>query len=505
MFSKIVEAIWKLFCSLRLTVVLIASLTAGCFWGMFFDQTKTLAEHKEEWSTAIWQLYFYETLELNDVFHSWWFGFLIIFLALNLIACSAERLPKIWIDIHEPIRELSDRQLRGIKHKTRLTIPKEAWGQFAQVAQDVMSMKGRHVFVSNNSLSLNDSNESGASMGAATTYFFNERDRYARTGVYLVHIALLIIMFSSFMTTYQGIDGMLMIVEGSGNQYVRVRGPGGFSYRHDLGFMVRCDDFRLKTFTNGAPLDFESDLAIYRQGGGLRSEIESTIQVNHPLEYEGYTFYQASYQPLPGAQAILLDVCENPGADPAALVAYRSCKESASSIYKLNIGEKIRAENGFEYMPVNFREDYMGLGAAVRIQRFAPNGGPTERFWVFRNYPKFDEQVRRGPNIVGFRGFDQRYATGIQVGKSPYINIVFVGFILMFSGMYMAFFMSQRRYWIRARERDGEIQITLAGAARRHQESFAEEYKRFESFLRKSAERFHEEVQGSPDEGMKDE
>ncbi len=35
--------------------------------------------------------------------------------------------------------------------------------------------------------------------------------------------------------------------------------------------------------------------------------------------------------------------------------------------------------------------------------------------------------------------FDRLYATGISVGKVPYLPIVLAGFVLMFIGMYMAF------------------------------------------------------------------
>ena len=187
---------WRFFCSLRLTVAVLFTLAAGCVIGMFFDQTLTLEEHRADWASAAWKLWLYERLELNDVFHSWWFGSVIILLALNLTACSIERLPKIWIDIKNPQKELSDSQLRGIRHIYRATITKS---DLPRALALVSGIFGHDVKVTSGN----------------TTYVYNEKHRYARTGVYIVHIALLMIMFGSIAVTYNGIDGMMMVVEGT--------------------------------------------------------------------------------------------------------------------------------------------------------------------------------------------------------------------------------------------------------------------------------------------------
>ncbi len=475
LFGRIYGTSWRFFCSLRLTIVVILGLAAGCVIGMFFDQTMTLEEHRAVWAQAAWKLWLFERLEFHDVFHSWWFGLLIILLALNLTACSIERLPKIWIDIQNPIRKLTDLQMRGIRHTFRKRLDERDFDKAREVVEAVLSTKGSHKFYET---------EDGSFYG------FNERHRYARTGVYLVHIALLIIMFSSVATTYKGIDGMLMITEGSTGRYVRVKGPGGLTYNHDLGFYLKCDDFRLKTFIDGAPMEFESDLQVLDRNAptnpltGKADVISKTIQVNHPLEYKGYTFYQASYNPIPGDQLVQLDICKRPNpAVPAEMAAYEQCKNDARNIHKVAIGDRVQMPDGSAFVPIEIIPEYGGLGGAVKVQKLMPDNKTTS-FVVFRNYPNWDKNVRRGEYIVGFRGFDQQYATGIQVGRTPFINLVFIGFVLMFTGMYMAFFMSQRRYWARIRRRgDGQLELVFAGAARRHQYAFEEEFNKVKESL----------------------
>ena len=261
---------------------------------------------------------------------------------------------------------------------------------------------------------------------------------------------------------------MMMIPEEKNAHLVRVWGPGRLPYTFDLGFEVRCDDFRLKTFIDGAPMEFESDLSVWDKNSPVNPVLRKTIQVNDPLEYKGYTFYQASYNPIPGEQRVKLTI----GA--------RGEKEPLT--YDLSNGEKVRMADGTEFLPIETIPEFAGLGAAVRVQQVNPDKTSTS-FVVFRSYPDFDRDVRRGAYDVQFHGFDQLYATGIQVGKVPFIPIVFVGFVVMFVGMFMAFFMSHRRYWARLVEVDGKVELVVAGAARRHQYAFDEEFQKIREIL----------------------
>jgi len=449
MFSRFYAASWRAFISLKVTIVTLIVIIVACFSGMFFDQTLTYEEHAAQWASAAWKLKLYTFLELNDVFGSWWFGLIICCLLVNLIACSIERLPKIWIDIKNPRRELADDQLRGIKHTYKAVVddPKRA--------QDVVdAIFGQKVF-------------RGEDKSGGLFQFF-ERHRYARCGVYIVHTGLVIIMTGGIVNGWTKLDGIMMVTEGSTGRLVRLKGPGNLPYSHDLGFEVKCDDFRLKTFVDGAPMEFESDLSVWDPNSPVNPVVTKTIQVNDPLQYKGYTFYQASYNPIPGDQEVQLDIGPRGG---------------QRRTYTLSIGEKLKMQDGYAFIPVEVIPEFAGLGAATRVQEIDPAGKQTS-YVVFREYPEFDRNVRRGTYDVQFRGFDQQYATGLQVGKVPWVPVVFGGFIVMFTGMFMAFFMSHRRYWSRLTKRDdGKYDLIVAAAARRHQYAFAEEFEKIRAVL----------------------
>jgi cytochrome c biogenesis protein len=421
---------------------LIACLGVACFIGMFFDQTKTYEEHATQWAQQAWKLKLFTFLEMNDVFGSWWFVLIVLYLLISISACSIERFPKIWIDALNPKKDLSDDQLRGIRHIYRAKLD-------AAAAERAKGMFGR-IFGKVESFEKNNA-----------TYMFFERDRFARFGVYIIHAGLVMIFVGGILVNFTKVDGVMMVPEGRQENMVRMFGPGRMPIALDLGFEVRCEDFRLKTFVDGAPMEFESDLAVYDPSSPINPVMRKKIQVNDPLEYKGFIFYQASYNPIPGEQLVQLDVGPRGG---------------KRLTYTLSIGDRLPLADGTVIVPIEVIPEFAGLGPAVRVQE-TPPGKPTTSYVVFRSFPDFDREVRRGALDVQFRGFDQRYATGLQVGRVPWIPLVFGGFLVMFVGMFMAFAMSHRRYWARILPLpEGGAEVVMAGAARRHQHAFSEEW-----------------------------
>lgn len=423
MFRTLILPFWRFFCSLRLTVVVISSIILSVFVGMFWDQTKTLEEHLAEFSGSPIVQKIVVFFELNDIFHSWWFSILVLFLALNLIACSIQRLPILWIQARNPVKRLDSKSFNKASYHVTLPVKR----------RDVVESALRKIGF-----------ESYGSVGSQ--YWFFDKHRYARTGVYLIHISLLTIMFSSIATTLFGLEGMMSIIEGQGSQFIQAKGPGGLPYNHALSFRMVCEDFRLRTFVDGSPLEFESDVAVYDPPNAQEPLLRHTLRVNEPLTHRGYTFYQASYQPLQGEGSIWLEMAHHGG-------KYEK--------FETQIGKKIEV-NRVNYIPLEMYDEYGGYGPALKIQMQVENKEPST-FIIFRQYPEFDEQVRRGAVDFKLAGFDNPFITGISVLKSPYLNAVFFGFILMFVGMYMAFLMNYRKYYATMEEQShGDLVLHLA-------------------------------------------
>lgn len=436
----IINRCWNFFCSLKLTAAVISLLFFGCLLGMFFDQTLNFYQQFEPYENRPFIRTILVFFEIGDVFHSWWFTIIVLMLALNLIACSIQRLPQIWIDIRNPPLHLDDTLLQELPNKRLFHYQISEHAQ--QCLARIVPSKAHRVI-----------------SGQTTSYFW-ERQKWGRLGVYIIHTALLMVMFGSMATTNLGVDGFMTIPEGRAEQYVQIKGPGSLLANANLGFEVVCRDFRLKTFVDGSPMAFESDLEIWDPKVDKNPVLAKTIRVNDPLDYRGYTFYQASYQPWKGEEKILLAIGEH---------------GTEKLLYTVGLGEKIVMKNGSYFIPTEAYDNYGGLGEAIKVTSKSPTGEESS-FVVFRQYPEFDRRVRRGEFDLSYQGVEQAYATGLSVGKVPGIYVVFSGFVLLFVGLFMAFQMRHRRYYVRFRPLADGAEIDLCAIAFRHEQRFQDEF-----------------------------
>jgi cytochrome c biogenesis protein len=86
--------------------------------------------------------------------------------------------------------------------------------------------------------------------------------------------------------------GNVSISEGQTANFALLRIREG-SLKQELPFAIQLKDFRVEHYNSGQPKSFESDLVIIDKDQG--NTFEQTIAVNHPLQYRGYTIYQASF------------------------------------------------------------------------------------------------------------------------------------------------------------------------------------------------------------------
>jgi len=81
--------VWDFFCSVKLAVVIILVMVVACILGTVILQEKTLDEYTAKYGYGL--ATFFKVTQLNNVFHSHWFSFLLILLCANLICCTIKR------------------------------------------------------------------------------------------------------------------------------------------------------------------------------------------------------------------------------------------------------------------------------------------------------------------------------------------------------------------------------------------------------------------------------
>ena len=241
---------------------------------------------------------------------------------------------------------------------------------------------------------------------------------YARLGTYLTHLSVLLILVGGLIGALWGFKGYVEITEGAAVEAIFLNNPQ--QTMRPLGFQVRCDEFHVAFYPDGAPREYVSTLTFIEEDRTVLDH--APLRVNHPISYKGLTFYQASY---------------GIGILPIVEVRKKSGK-GAAHIMQLSEGEA-QPIPGSEVQIglMRYREEVHGLGEAILLVIFTPDSEP-EGFWLFRRDSGMGG-LQVGNFIFIFKDLEKRYYTGIQVAHDPGVPVVWVGCSLLVIGMVVTF------------------------------------------------------------------
>ncbi|MBN1104944.1 MAG: cytochrome c biogenesis protein ResB [Deltaproteobacteria bacterium] len=429
---------WDFFSSIRLTIALLILLAVSSVAGTLIPQQEEASRLVHTWSPGLVQ--FLDALQIFDVYHSVWFRIIIAALALNLIVCSLDRLPHTWkrykarekVDRTRIFENLPlHRTLSAAGPKEQLTGRIEVWirRRYGKVAVKT------------------DRQED---------FVFAEKSRYAHFGVYLVHLSVLLILVGGIVGSLLGFEAFVNIPEGATIDTVFLRKKGA---PKGLGFSVRCERFSVDFYPNRAPKEYRSDLTFLTNG---REALKSPLLVNHPITFQGITFYQASYGTIAG--------------DRILLRLTKKAPEKEDSRLEMRKGESLELPDKSALIELlDLRSDFMRLGPAAQI-RVKPVSGEELRFWVFQNRdairerfpgffarsPRFNPEAFE-PYVFSLEKLESKYYTGLQVNHDPGVTFVWAGCFVMVLGFFLTFFASHKRIWVRIEDRKGTLRVSVAG------------------------------------------
>lgn len=438
------QMVWNFFCSLKLTISTLILLAFTSIVGTVIQQNRPATEYLREYGDATYR--FFTALQLTDMYHSWWFLALLVIFCCNLIACSIKRLPRVWLIVRRPQLMPDESQLHSpgavdfqVKEplsKARTTLATFLRGHFAA---PVITEKDGQICL------------------------FAQKAPWARLGVYVTHLSILIVFVGAILGNLWGFKGYVNIAEGTASSQVW---PEDGGKPIELGFSVRCDDFNVTYYPgSNRPREFMSILDIVDDGKEVVSDHK--IIVNDPLSYKGITFYQSSY---------------GPAGEPTIRMSVKP--RSSGEVLKLNVreGEHVQLPDGYSFAVTGYSPAYDRFGPAVQLHVNSPDGRHGNPFVVLQNYPGFDAK-RAGIFSFSLLGYDQPQFTGLQVKKDPGVWVVWLGCTLLVLGSLVAFFLSHRRIWVVLEDDDRGTRVRLCGAAHRNQPGFAIYFEDFTKTL----------------------
>ena len=111
---------------------------------------------------------------------------------------------------------------------------------------------------------------------------------------------------------------------------------------------------------------------------------------------------------------------------------------------------------------------------------FSDGTGSPETIWI-DDGAEVNVERESGTYTISAK---QMYATGLQVAKDPGVWWVYIGFGLMLFGLYVAFFMSHRRFWLLLTPAGNKTEVLLSGSANKNRAGFESSFEELGEFLK---------------------
>jgi len=453
---KNANPLWKFFCSVKLTVVLLLSLAFTSVIGTVIPQNENPEAYLQAYGAFRYQLL--SALGIFDMYHSWWFQGLLLFLTVNIVVCSIDRLQGSWKIIFNRNQKVNPQRFSKRSDARSFTDKREV-EELIKTYEPVISRRFGYCRVIRTE-------------GDAAIY--GEKGRLSRLGVYIVHLSVIFLLVGGLVGSFFGFEGFVTIPEGEATDTIRLRNTGAI---HRLGFQIRCDDFNLELYENGAPKEYRSSLSILEGGQVVK---QKDIVVNDPLRYRGINIFQASYGKLPPGTMARKKTTPSGPAETYTL-SFTSRSSGMQYTLKVKVGEPVDIPEGlgrFVIMAYEPDAEFRGMdvGQALKGIITPPEGEPTEVLLPLK-FGNFDK-MRGGDVVIAVENQDREkfspqsteahYYTGLQVTRDPGVWLVYSGFILMIAGCFVTFYLSHQQVCLVIEPLGQRNRVTLAGIANRN-------------------------------------
>ncbi len=185
--------LWKLFASVRLTVVILLSLAVTSIIGTIIPQNERPEAYLKEYGEFFYRIL--SAFDIFDMYHSWWFQFLLLMLTINVVVCSIKRFSALWkiVFVKNPSFDIS--KFRNLSDKEEFTdnrSPEDLKKIYMPIVS--RSFGYRRIEEADNGFCV-----------------FAEKGRWTRIGVYTVHFSVILLLIGGLIGSIFGFKGFVNI------------------------------------------------------------------------------------------------------------------------------------------------------------------------------------------------------------------------------------------------------------------------------------------------------
>lgn len=487
--KPIIDRIVDFLSSVRFGVVLLCILVALSMIGMLIIQQNVNGFEPYFASLTPAEKTVFAALGFFDIYHSWYYLFLLLLLSLNIVLASIDRFPGAWTFISKPKLDASRKWLVGQKQNAVVEIEKTE-------NEETTAENVARIF-KKNGLSTTVSEKKG------NLYVFGESGKWNRIGAYIVHVFLLILFLGHFVALQTGFDADVRLTPDSNPslqdlaqapkitdqiQLIQFNLDKQERYGVQLPFTITCTEIEQKLIDPKGSIEISNTLdwrTQIRIDDPQYGEIVADVSLNKPFEYRGYRFFQASAITIGNASEMTLNVIpQTEGAEPL--------------IVKIKRNETIFLPDGTTVKHEMFLPDFAMQGNQlttrtadynnpVAVLNVTPLNGQTERVFAFAN--KLPDNAPINAPKAGYRWRIESFekspiAHVLSIKYDPY-NAAFIAWYIGGIGLIFAlafvFFVSHRRIWALIDTEKNEI--VLGGNTNRNQFGFEDKFNKIVSDL----------------------
>ena len=448
------RALKNFFTSIKVAIVLLIILIAASVLGTLIPQERT----GQEYLIRYGQLGgLFQKLQFTRLYQSIWYIAILALFSLNIIICTLVRLSPKLRRVFRPKCDLDPKSVQVLKVKDRIKVALAP----VQAVETVKAELGRHHYrVREHS--------------AEKRYCLLARKRVLGIfGSDAVHVGLLVILAGGIISGLAGVRGNLTLSE---NQTLPVPGAS---------FSVRLDKFITERYPDGNIKDWRSELSIME---GDKPVLQKSIEVNHPLSYKGFVFYQSGY----GSdwENPELEVLLKKKGDPSYLKTVR-----------LRVGQPAAVEGeDIILTATRFVPDFvldeknqpstrsLELNNPAALVRGERGGAEVFSGWIFAKFPDFAQmhqpkETEFKPELKDVKA--PQYSV-LQTAKDPGVSLIWVGCAVLMLGLFLAFYWPTREIRLVLEDSQGKTDLSAGGISAKSREAFQSEFESIMSALRKT-------------------
>ena len=297
--------------SMRFAIALLVILAIASVVGTVLTQEDTYVNYVNQFG-PFWADIF-RGLDLYDVYGSWWFMLILVFLVSSVSLCLIDNAPKMIRDARSWKDRVREASLRAFRHKSEFRATALGGVDTAELLMRLGRQLGYKLVTRNT--------DTGEILIAG------KRGALTKLGYISAHLAIVVICIGGLLDSNLPIQlqmwfsgktateldteveavspdhrlspsnptfrGFSLVPEGRQTSTVVLSRRDG-SLIQDLPFSIQLKKFVVDYYSTGMPKLFASDIVVTDHKTGQR--VQARVQVNKPFTYDGISIYQSSFQ-----------------------------------------------------------------------------------------------------------------------------------------------------------------------------------------------------------------